>query len=102
MWNLKCPYCGERAFKWTIKVMLGPARTCACRSCRKEVGTWWVPAMAGVFLFIGFVLIEALPKSPFRETEWAVALFAAIVIGWCAWFIRSPLVREDEKISSEP
>jgi hypothetical protein len=100
MWNLTCPWCGKPAFKWMVKVILGPARTAACRSCRTEITVSWKPLMAGVFLFIGFVLVGSLPNTPFLETRIVVPTFGVLVVGWIAWFVRSPLVKDDQKLPS--
>jgi hypothetical protein len=97
MWNLACPSCGKPAFKWIWKVILGPARTAACRSCRTEVTVSWKPMMAGVFLFIAFVLVGAIPDTPFLDTRTVVTVFVALLLGWCAWFMRAPLVKGDDQ-----
>jgi hypothetical protein len=96
MWNVICPHCGKPAFKWIFKVILGPARTAGCRSCRTELSVSWKPLMAGVFLFVGFVLVGSLPNTPFLNTSVAVTVFVALVLGWAVWFIRSPLVKGEE------
>ncbi len=96
MWNVTCPICGKPAFRWVFKVILGPARTAACRSCRTELSPSWKPLMGGVFLFIAFVLVGSLPDTPFLKTSVVVPAFALLVLGWSAWFVRSPLVLGDE------
>lgn len=101
MWNVTCPRCGKPAFRWMVKVLLGPARSVGCLSCGGEVGVSWVPLAAGVALFVAFVLVGALPDSPFLETRIVVTVFAALVLGWCAWFVQSPLVRKDDQPDDE-
>ena len=96
MWNLTCPHCGKPAFKWIIKVILGPAKTAGCRSCKAEISVSWKPLMGGVFLFIAFVLVGSLPDTPFLKTSVVVPVFGVVVLGWVAWFVRSPLVPGDD------
>ncbi len=96
MWNVTCPVCGKPAFKWIIKVILGPSRTAGCRSCRTEISVSWKPLMAGVFIFVAFVLVGSMPDTPFLNTKVVVSVFAIVVLGWIAWFVRAPLVKGDD------
>lgn len=96
MWNVTCPVCGKPAFKWIIKVILGPAKTAGCRHCRAEISVSWKPLMAGVILFIAFVLVGSMSDTPFLNTKVAVAVFVAVVLGWVTWFARAPLVKGDD------
>jgi len=102
MWNVRCPVCGKKAIPRIVKVMLGPAKSVACQACGAGVGVSAVPLLAGVFLFVAFVLIGALPDTPFLSTRLAVGTMVAIVLGWGLWFSTAPLVRRDDKAEDEP
>lgn len=105
LWNVACPTCGKPAFGWLAKVLLGPARTVHCGSCGVIVGLSPTPLLAGVAIFIGFVLVSGMPASPFADGKRAIAVFAVLVLGWCAWFVRSsPVLKpaDDEDEGADP
>jgi len=97
MWNVLCPVCRKRAIPKIVKVMLGPAKSVPCQACGAGVGVSAVPLLAGVVLFVAFVLTGALPDTPFLSTRLAVGTMVAIVVGWGLWFAMAPLVRRDDK-----
>lgn len=94
--NTLCPACGRRAFGLLVKLMLGPAGAVDCPSCGKPIGVSIWPHLAGVAVFVAYVLASAMPSSPLTDGRFAGALLVSIVLLWGLWFLQAPLVRKKE------
>jgi len=88
MWNVRCPACGKPAFRWVIKVLLGPVHVVPCASCGAGVGLPAFPLLAGAILMIVFVFLSGLPDTPLQDGRTAGIVFAVILLGWGSWFVR--------------
>ena len=96
--RLDCPHCGERAMSPAAKASLGPARTVACATCGRAVGTPWLALVVVVALVAAVTAaLFIAPGATPRWLTWTMVAVGAALIA-LAYLYLVPLVSRERHV----